>query len=435
MEEPYTTETPAWKRRMAEIDARSEGVRDIMQKMPSLLLRWGTTVIAAGLAALILLSFLLRYPDTVPARVVVTTRQPPASVVARADGKIDELRVSDGAAVRAGKVLAVLENPARLTDVEALVQALDSFETGSAFRAPEASELGEIQDAYAAFLRHHQMQVFVDDLNPAGVEQRSIQRQISALNTLIRKQSTEKSVAKKAWELAKTNFRRNESLKRDGVVSAADLDQAMQEVIAARGAYQRTESALASTKIDLARLQRSRTQTSVSGRERSAELRVVLDESLRNLRAAIDRWYTRFVLRAPMDGEVTMVHYWSTAQYVRAGEEVMVIVPEDRSDLYGKLYMPVRNSGKVQVGQKVRIQFDSYPHHEFGTVFGEVRSIAAVPRDGNYAIEVRLPKGLTTSYQRQLEFRQEMQGNADIITEDLRVIERVFYKFKSLFDS
>jgi len=36
-----------------------------------------------------------------------------------------------------------------------------------------------------------------------------------------------------------------------------------------------------------------------------------------------------------------------------------------------------------------------------------------------------------TSYKREIPFKHEMLGQADIITEDLRLIERFFYQLKS----
>jgi len=44
-----------------------------------------------------------------------------------------------------------------------------------------------------------------------------------------------------------------------------------------------------------------------------------------------------------------------------------------------------------------------------------------------------LPNGLKTSYNRELIFDKEMRGSAEIITEDLRLIERVFYQFREIF--
>lgn len=40
-----------------------------------------------------------------------------------------------------------------------------------------------------------------------------------------------------------------------------------------------------------------------------------------------------------------------------------------------------------------------------------------------------------TSYQKQNPFQQEMRGSAEIITEDLRLIERIFYQFREIFKS
>jgi hypothetical protein len=48
-------------------------------------------------------------------------------------------------------------------------------------------------------------------------------------------------------------------------------------------------------------------------------------------------------------------------------------------------------------------------------------------------IDVSLPNGLQTSYKKQIVFQQEMTGTADIVTEDLRLIERLLYQFRAIF--
>ena len=37
------------------------------------------------------------------------------------------------------------------------------------------------------------------------------------------------------------------------------------------------------------------------------------------------------------------------------------------------------------------------------------------------------------AYDKEIEFKQEMRGTAEIITEDLRLIERFFYQLKDVF--
>jgi hypothetical protein len=47
-------------------------------------------------------------------------------------------------------------------------------------------------------------------------------------------------------------------------------------------------------------------------------------------------------------------------------------------------------------------------------------------------LDIALPNALTTSYGKTLTFHQEMQGSANIITEDRRVVERVLDRFRDL---
>ncbi len=66
---------------------------------------------------------------------------------------------------------------------------------------------------------------------------------------------------------------------------------------------------------------------------------------------------------------------------------------------------------------------------------GTIRSISMVPdTNGNYLIDVELPKKLMTTYNKEIAFKQEMSGSAEIITEDLRLIERFFYQLKNIFN-
>ena len=77
----------------------------------------------------------------------------------------------------------------------------------------------------------------------------------------------------------------------------------------------------------------------------------------------------------------------------------------------------------------------NYPDREFGIVTGSIKAISLTPdKDGNLLINVSLPKGLETSYRKQIAFQQEMSGTADIITEDLRLIERLLYQFRDIFN-
>jgi len=61
-----------------------------------------------------------------------------------------------------------------------------------------------------------------------------------------------------------------------------------------------------------------------------------------------------------------------------------------------------------------------------------VHSMSLVPAGDGYIIELILPDGLKTLYGKTLTFTQNMQGTAEIITDDLRLLEKLINPFRHL---
>jgi len=66
-------------------------------------------------------------------------------------------------------------------------------------------------------------------------------------------------------------------------------------------------------------------------------------------------------------------------------------------------------------------------------IIGKISNLSKVPKNNSYVAEVVLPNKLNTTYNKTLEFKQQMQGSAEIITLDRTLMERVFNKFRFLF--
>ncbi|WP_458306419.1 HlyD family secretion protein [Croceiramulus getboli] len=156
-------------------------------------------------------------------------------------------------------------------------------------------------------------------------------------------------------------------------------------------------------------------------------------QSFNQLKKSIKDWERSYVLKTDIKGKVSFLNYWSINQTVNQGDLVFTIIPSENSSFIAKLKTPVQNSGKVKLGQMVNIKIENYPEYEFGVLSGEVKNISLLPDAyGLYSVDVELPKKLITSYNKNIEFKQEMRGVAEIITEDLRLIERFFYRFKEI---
>jgi len=94
--------------------------------------------------------------------------------------------------------------------------------------------------------------------------------------------------------------------------------------------------------------------------------------------------------------------------------------------------LPIFSSGKVKVGQQVNIRLENYPFEQFGLLRGSITSISEIPNENKYFVTIELPQKLITSQNKAIAFKQQLTGTTEIITEDLRLLERFFYQFRRL---
>ncbi|MCH8957632.1 HlyD family efflux transporter periplasmic adaptor subunit [candidate division KSB1 bacterium] len=218
------------------------------------------------------------------------------------------------------------------------------------------------------------------------------------------------------------------------LISELELGNSESNYLQQKYALENAETAIIHNDLQLSKSQNTVLELNHQHQEREDELTLSLQESFKQLQSQLAIWEQKYILKAPTEGYVSFYKYWSDNQYVHIGDEVMTVVPKSK-DIIGKVYLPGYGSGKVKIGQKVNIKFDNYPYSEFGVVQGRIAAISLIAHDNQYLVDVRLIQGLQTSYDETLEFKQEMQGTADIITDELRLFERIFNKLRYFFSS
>lgn len=87
-------------------------------------------------------------------------------------------------------------------------------------------------------------------------------------------------------------------------------------------------------------------------------------------------------------------------------------------------------SGHIKTGQQVHIKLDNYPSAEHGMLEGTVETISLLPKEQNYLIRIKFSDGLRTTYGKTIDLKQEMVGQAEIVTRDVRLMERFFYQMR-----
>ena len=119
--------------------------------------------------------------------------------------------------------------------------------------------------------------------------------------------------------------------------------------------------------------------------------------------------------------------------FTEANKAMFSVLP-DSGRITARALLPITGSGKVKSGQRVNIKLESFPFQQFGMLEGQVATISALPADKKYLVLLKLPDPLITNQKVNIEFKQELAGTTEIVTEDLRLLHRFLFHLKSLLE-
>lgn len=427
-----------------DIHLRSEEVQEILGRPPRLIVRVGITVILLVVAGLFVGSYFIKYPDIVSATITVNTENLPADVMAKSSGRIDSLYVSEKQHVEAGDILAVLENTADVKDVmwvKTMLREGDSTTVETRYATPLQSvrplQLGDIQSAYTAFTKAQEDYDYFVSADYHNKKIAVINRQIAAQKNILQKSSAQLNVSREQLASAKRIFSMDSSLFAKGMISVAEYESAKNAYLQQLQSYESARLGIDNQQMGILQSEQSVFDLEQQRTETENGLQVALAGAAENLRTQIAAWEKNYLVTAPCSGVVTMTKYWQKNQNVGAGEVLLTVVPEGDVRIIGKILLPLQGAGKVKEGQTVNVKFDNYPYMEYGMVKVEIRNISLVPievKEGEkaYMLEVEFPEKLTTTYGKELKFSQDMAGTAEIITEDLRLLDKFINPIKAV---
>jgi multidrug resistance efflux pump len=422
------------------LELRSEEVQDILTKVPHWMIRWGTVLIFTILVMLFFVSWFIKYPDVVNTEIVITTNIPPEKIVSKTSGRIEAILVKDKSIIEKNTTLAIIENTANYKDVFLLKKIIDGYNINDTkkdfpFAQLKNTQLGEIESAYAVFQKDYQAQQLNESLHPYEVESRaqiSEKIQIQERLDILQQQ---KVINESELQLQKNEIARFETLFNKGIISAQEMEAKKLGYLQAQKSYKNLLSSISQLKSALIDNTKSSQSSRINSTKEEVNLERGMAQSFYQLKKVIKDWELNYTLKSSISGTVTFLQVWTENQTINAGDNVFSIIPDAKNGFIGKVKAPALNSGKIKVGQKVNIRLANFPDREFGVLYGRIQNISLVPdKDGNLLLDVALTNGLETSYKKQIIFQQEMKGSAEIVTEDLRLLERILYQFKSIFE-
>jgi multidrug efflux pump subunit AcrA (membrane-fusion protein) len=422
---------------MSTVEIRSVEVQEILGKSPPWMIRAGVSVILGVVIVLLVGSYFFKYPDIISSKITLTTENPPFIIKANATGKITALFFKEHEEVQANAVIAVIENTASYKDVKSLKIMLKTPNIFELKKTHFNLALGELQQPYSSFIRLLKEYQGFKELDYYAEKIKSINRQKHDYDLYYIGLCAQRDLQEKELKLAELQFNRDSELYEKGVHAKAEFEQAEKLYLQQKSLYENARTTIASTQIQMNQLDQQILDLKLQETQELSKKEIAMQETFENLKSQLKKWEQTYLISATISGKVTYNKVWSKNQNVVTGDIVATVVPNEEINLIGKLAIPVSGMGKVKEGQTVNIKFDNFPHMEFGMLKGNIKDISLMPTTTGqiveYAAAVTLPKKLISNYGKELKFSQEMTGTAEIITDDIRLLERFFSPLKSIW--
>ncbi|WP_310688878.1 HlyD family efflux transporter periplasmic adaptor subunit [Aliifodinibius sp. S!AR15-10] len=284
------------------------------------------------------------------------------------------------------------------------------------------SNLGDLQDSFQSF--EQSFREFTTYL-PGGFyikKRESLQQELEYTQELLNKLRQQKKIQQAELEIARQRYEAQKKLAEKEMVAPIEFARQESDYHAKQLPLQQTESAIIRNYVE----QATQEQQILELEKQIDEQKSVFLQALNTLESAIEEWKEQYLLIAPVSGRLIYAGILQENQMLRTGQEVLYIQPEN-THFFGEMALSQNSLGKVREGQRVQVRFSSYPYQEFGTVTGRLDYLSNIPvQDSVFLGKVRFPEGLTTNYGQELKPKNGMMGQAEIITQDMRLLERFY---------
>lgn len=419
-----------------DIKLLSGELHEIISNKPNWILRNGTLVFFVIISCLIASTFFISYPDIVSGKAKLTSINAPKEVKTKTEGKLIKLIAVEGNKAEQNEILGLIESRANHKEVLLLAVLVDSLqyliqnnqtENIPPYLSQPSQNLGEVQQAYQNFMQNFIL--FTQYLSSGYYlkKKKMLLGDMVYLQKLHTNLFEQKAIQQEDISLAKETFAANNSLKEDKVISALDYRNEKSKYINKTLTLPQISSAIISNESS----QHEKQKEILQLENEIAQQKGIFIQSLNTLKAQLEEWKNKYLLLAPIGGKIAFASFLQENQQLQINQTVCFINPEN-TQYFAEVFIPQNNFGKVKQGQKVLLKLPAYPFQEFGAITGKLDFISAIATDTGYVAKILLPNGLQTNYKKQVQYHEGLSAQAEIITEDLKLSDRILNQLRSV---
>ncbi|WP_077919691.1 HlyD family efflux transporter periplasmic adaptor subunit [Spirosoma sp. 209] len=415
---------------------RSDALSEVLAHPPSSIVRWGTSVFLGALILLLAGAWLIHYPDVIQGTVLITTERPPLKLLAKANGRLTALLVHDNAMVKRGALLAEIENTTRLENVPALRRFITDarqFLNDPTLPLPllaDHTTLGDVQEDYNQLVKSYRdyKRLLTDAYY--GQQARTLRQQIGDYQQLIDLNERQLALIEQEYTNADQTYQINASLYRQKLYARLEFLAMENSYLQKKKERESFRKIIVENRLTLTDKHQQLSELTHQFLQQTRAHRDKIDQHIRSIENALQIWQHTYLLTAPADGRVLFLKQLNQDQPVRTADTLFALLPAIQQPFVGFVTVAAPGTGKVEVGQLVILKLNDFPAREYGVLRGRVTAISPTTTPGRYRLSVSLPNGLLSSYGQQLKVNSEASGSAEVVTNDLRLLERAYQRLR-----
>lgn len=338
---------------------------------------------------------------------VATGEVTPSSQIQRVQhlegGIVRKILAIEGAIVKKGQPLIILESIQRGADVEELQLRLDSLRIDGVRLGAEIEGVDRLAFPQEFEQKHTRniaeaRELFQARRNRIAIEIETQQELVVQRQQNIREIEARLSNARVSLELLRTQVVLSGELLRDNLTTQFKHLELEREQATMKGRVEEDGEAIKGAKSALKEARSRLRQITVSFRTDVREKLKIVQRETEEFNQRIRKYkdsLARTTLRSPVDGIVKTVHVSTLSGVVKAGDTVVELVPLNDT-LIVEVELPTQDIGYIAIGQDASIKLNSPDLSRFGSIDGRVIEISPdtlIRSDGIPYYRVRIETG------------------------------------------
>ncbi len=358
-------------------------------------------------------------------------------------GILDTLWVTKGSVVYKGQPIALLKSVGRDTslasselDIQVIQIEIEKFLALIEAREPDYSA-----SSFASHLIKAGLTSWQQEQNKNASNQSLITHDIEHKKKLIASMKKRKESSTNQLALIQAQLNIKETLYGEKMTSYIDvLNMRVQKSNMVREIENLDESILNET-FQVQRLEKQLTDMIAS---RNAEYQSQINGLKKDLtlkQASLPEYsdkVARLTVYSPVDGVVDKVHFNYKSAIISPGESIADIAPIN-NQLHGEAKIARKDLGFVEIGQNVKLKFDTYNFAKYGFVEGTISAISRSSYEEKenefYIASISMPQDFLEKSGVKYQLSPYMEFTADIKTGSRKIIDYALKPILSAIES